>query len=81
MVIVGLFGGASPWSLPLFPMKALTVQGSYVGNLRELHELVDLVSKLPQTPLPLDPRPLDQANQALDDLASGRVVGRAVLVP
>lgn len=81
MVIVGLFGGASPWSLPLFPMKALTVQGSYVGNLRELHELVDLVSKLPQTPLPLDPRPLDQANQALDDLAHGRVLGRAVLVP
>ncbi|QZP09231.1 alcohol dehydrogenase [Caenibius sp. WL] len=81
MVIVGLFGGASPWSLPLFPMKALTVQGSYVGNLQELHELVDLVSTLPQTPLPIDARPLDQANQALDDLASGRVVGRAVLVP
>ena len=25
--------------------------------------------------------PLDQANQALSDLASGRITGRAVLVP
>lgn len=81
MVMVGLFGGASPWPLPFFPMKALTVQGSYVGNLRELHELIDLVSALPQAPLPIDARPLDKANQTLDDLANGRVVGRAVLVP
>ena len=81
MVVVGLFGGASPWSLPLFPMKALTVQGSYVGNLQDLHELIDLVSGLPQTPLPIDARPLDQANRTLDDLANGRVVGRAVLIP
>ena len=81
MILLGLFGGASPWSLPMLPMKAITIQGSYVGNLQELHELVDLVSAMPTAPLPIDPRPLDQANQALHDLEEGRVVGRAVLLP
>ncbi len=27
MVMVGLFGGAAPWSLPLIPMKAATIRG------------------------------------------------------
>jgi hypothetical protein len=35
LVIVGLFGGGAPWALPLIPIKAITIQGSYVGNLRE----------------------------------------------
>jgi propanol-preferring alcohol dehydrogenase len=40
LVIVGLFGGGAPWALPLIPIKAATIQGSYVGNLHELHDLV-----------------------------------------
>ena len=32
LVIVGLFGGGAPWALPLIPIKAITIQGSYVGN-------------------------------------------------
>src|ERR1700688_2456660 len=43
LVIVGLFGGGAPWALPLIPIKAITIQGSYVGNLRETQELLDLV--------------------------------------
>ena len=34
LVIVGLFGGGAPWALPLIPIKAVTIQGSYVGNLK-----------------------------------------------
>ena len=33
LVIVGLFGGGATWALPLIPIKAITIQGSYVGNL------------------------------------------------
>src|SRR6187397_3641717 len=29
LVIVGLFGGGAPWALPLIPIKAITIQGSY----------------------------------------------------
>ncbi|MGN6747650.1 MAG: alcohol dehydrogenase catalytic domain-containing protein, partial [Xanthobacteraceae bacterium] len=42
-VIVGLFGGDLTLSLPPIPMRALTVQGSYVGSLAEMAELMELV--------------------------------------
>ena len=81
LVIVGLFGGGAPWALPLIPIKAITIQGSYVGNLRETEELLDLVRDQKIAPIPVTPMPLARANEALLDLQKGRLVGRAVLVP
>lgn len=81
LVIVGLFGGAMTLAVPLVPMKALTIQGSYIGSPTELRELVALVREhgLPATPL--DRRPLTAAPTALDDLRRGKVLGRVVLTP
>jgi alcohol dehydrogenase/propanol-preferring alcohol dehydrogenase len=81
LVIVGLFGGGATWALPLIPIKAITIQGSYVGNLRETQELLDLVRAKKIAPIPVTPMPLAQANQALTDLKNGKLVGRAVLTP
>jgi D-arabinose 1-dehydrogenase-like Zn-dependent alcohol dehydrogenase len=81
LVIVGLFGGGAPWALPLIPIKAVTIQGSYVGNLRETQELLDLVRAKKIAPIPVTPMPLAKANDALVDLQKGRLVGRAILVP
>src|SRR6202165_1862397 len=81
LVIVGLFGGGAPWALPLIPIKAITIQGSYVGNLRETQELLDLVRARKIAPIPVTPMPLAQANQARVDLQQGKLVGRAVLTP
>jgi alcohol dehydrogenase/propanol-preferring alcohol dehydrogenase len=81
LVIVGLFGGGAPWALPLIPIKAITIQGSYVGNLRETAELLELVRSKNIPPIPVTPMPLAQANQALVDLQKGKLVGRAVLTP
>src|SRR6195256_4814575 len=81
LVIVGLFGGGAPWALPLIPIKAITIQGSYVGNLRETQELLDLVRAKKIAPIPVTPMPLAKANDALVDLQKGRLVGRAVLTP
>lgn len=81
LIIVGLFGGGAPWALPLIPIKAVTIQGSYVGNLRETQELLDLVRAKNIAPIPVTPMPLAQANQALTDLQKGKLVGRAVLTP
>ncbi len=81
LIIVGLFGGGAPWALPLIPIKAITIQGSYVGNLRETQELLDLVRTKNIAPIPVTPMPLAQANQALTDLQKGRLVGRAILTP
>src|SRR6201991_3222037 len=81
LVIVGLFGGGATWALPLIPIKAITIQGSYVGNLNETRELLDLVRAKKIAPIPVTPMPLAQANQALTDLQKGKLVGRGVLTP
>ena len=81
LVIVGLFGGGATFALPLIPIKAVTIQGSYVGNLRETQELLDLVRAKKVPPIPVTPLPLAKANDALVDLQKGKLVGRAVLTP
>ena len=81
LVIVGLFGGGATWALPLIPIKAITIQGSYVGNLRETQELLDLVRTKNVAPIPVTPLPLAKANEALLDLQKGKLVGRAILTP
>lgn len=60
LVMVGLFGGGAPWALPLIPIKAITIQGSYVGNLRETQELIDLVREKRIAPIPVTKVPLKQ---------------------
>jgi D-arabinose 1-dehydrogenase-like Zn-dependent alcohol dehydrogenase len=81
LVIVGLFGGGATWALPLIPIKAITIQGSYVGNLKETQELLDLVRTKKIAPIPVTRVPLANANEALIDLQKGKLVGRAVLTP
>jgi alcohol dehydrogenase, propanol-preferring len=81
LVIVGLFGGGATWALPLIAMKAVTIQGSYVGNLRETAELLDLVRTRKIAPIPVTTMPLAKANQALTELQQGKLVGRAILTP
>src|SRR5690606_27879631 len=79
LVMVGLFGGGSNWPLALIPLKALSILGSYVGNLAELRELMELVRAGRVPPIPVSRYPLPQADSVLDALRQGKVVGRAVL--
>jgi D-arabinose 1-dehydrogenase-like Zn-dependent alcohol dehydrogenase len=81
LVMVGLFGGDSPLSLASMPMRMLTIEGSYVGNLEELHELMALVRNGKVQPMPYSTRPLEAANDVLEELKAGKIVGRVVLRP
>jgi D-arabinose 1-dehydrogenase-like Zn-dependent alcohol dehydrogenase len=80
-IIVGLFGGDITLSLPLLPIRAITIQGSYVGSLAEMKELLALVATGSVPPMPVSERRLDQVNAVLEELKAGRIVGRAVLTP
>jgi D-arabinose 1-dehydrogenase-like Zn-dependent alcohol dehydrogenase len=80
-VIVGLFGGEVTLSLPLLPMRAITVQGSYVGSLAEMKELLALVATGKVPAVPISERRLSEANAVLEELKAGRIIGRAVLTP
>ncbi len=81
VVIVGLFGGGFSMPIPMFPMRALTIGGSYVGSPADAAEMMELVRAGKVDPIPVEERPLDQASKSLDDLREGSVLGRVVLTP
>ena len=79
LIQVGLFGGELMLSLPLMAIRALTVQGSYVGNPKELRAVVALAQSGDLQPLPVTLMPQSEANAALMRLRDGQVTGRIVL--
>jgi D-arabinose 1-dehydrogenase-like Zn-dependent alcohol dehydrogenase len=81
LVIIGLFGGAMTVPVPLFPLKGITVRGSYVGSLQEMSDMMELVRAGKVPPMPVKTRPLDAAWETLEDLRHGKIVGRVVLTP
>jgi D-arabinose 1-dehydrogenase-like Zn-dependent alcohol dehydrogenase len=81
VIVVGLFGGAAQLSVPLLPLKAATVMGSYVGRLDEMQAMMQLAraGKLPA--LPVETRPLAEVGDVLARLKAGKIVGRTVVQP
>jgi len=78
-VLCGLYGGELSHPLPPIAQRGIGIIGSYVGNLQELKEVVALAKKKKLRPMPVETRPGDQANSALEDLKAGKVLGRIVL--
>lgn len=80
LVTVGLFGGAAPWPLPLITLKSVKIHGSYVGSLTEFKELMELAKSGAMKPIPSKSFPLDEAENVLNALEAGGILGRAILV-
>jgi propanol-preferring alcohol dehydrogenase len=79
VVVTGLIGGGYSTAVAMFPLKAMTIEGTQTGTLQEAYELIGLVRAKNIAPPPIAERPLDQASATLDDLRAGRIVGRVVL--
>lgn len=79
IVIVGLFGGSATIQIPYIPMRAISIQGSYVGSTAELEALLTLARRGTLPPLPLTCHPLSRADAVLNELRQGTVTGRAIL--
>ncbi len=77
--VVG-YGGRVDLAALQVIFSEINVVGNLVGNYTELAELMALAAA-GKVHLHTQTYSLDQANEALDDLAAGRVRGRAVLVP
>ncbi len=80
LVIVGLYGGALNIPIPFIPMNARIIQGSYVGTLEDMAELMELVRAGKIAPIAIHERPFSEANAALADLKAATVQGRQVLI-
>jgi alcohol dehydrogenase len=79
VVVTGLIGGAYSTAVAMFPLKAITIEGTTTGTLAEARELIDLVRAEDIKPPPISERPLSEASAALDSLRAGKIVGRVVL--
>ena len=80
LIVVGLYGGSLTIPIPFIPMNARIIQGSYVGDLEDMGELMAMVRQGKIAPIEITERPLREVNQALIDLKAGNVCGRQVLV-
>ena len=81
LIVVGMFGGAMTVPIPLLVMRGISIEGSYVGSLAEMSELLELVKKTGLPNLPIVIRPMSQINDAFDDMRIGHVLGRTVFEP
>jgi len=79
VIVVGLYGGRFSMPIPMFPFRELSIIGSYAGSLANAVEMLDLVKSGGVVPIPIEMRPLDQAENTLNDLRQGKIVGRVVL--
>ena len=79
VVVTGLLGGNFTTPVAMFPLKAMTVEGTLTGTLDEANELMAMARAGAIAAPPIRERPLGEAQAALDDLRGGRVAGRVVL--
>ena len=79
VVVTGLIGGGYSTAVAMFPLKAMTIEGTQTGTLAEARELIDMVRTKNIAAPPIAERPLAQASATLDDLRAGKIVGRVVL--
>ena len=77
-VLVGLYGGEIPVSLVTLAQRAMTIQGSYVGTVDELREVVALAQSGKLKPIPVQSCSMDEISGVLDRLKAGGVPGRVV---
>jgi len=81
VVVAGLIGGEFKIPIPMFPLRAISIIGTFVGSLDDARDMIKLVQSGTISPIPIEVRPLDQASATLDDLRAGKITGRVVLQP
>ena len=78
-ILVGMLGGKYEVQLPLMTLSTRTMKGCYLGSIDEMGELMDLVRAGKIDPVPVESRPASEANEALQDLKSGKIKGLVCL--
>jgi D-arabinose 1-dehydrogenase-like Zn-dependent alcohol dehydrogenase len=81
VAVTGLLGGGFSTAVAMFPIKAMTIEGTLTGTLAQAREVIALARGGQLLPIPIRERPMRDAQAVLDDLRAGKVTGRVVLTP
>ena len=73
-------GGEVKISTAELVAREISIMGSFVGSFTDLVEITNLTER-GELISEVSTYPLKEVNRALHDLAEGKVVGRAVLIP
>jgi len=79
LILVGLFGGKVTLSIAGTILRAIMVQGSHLGSVGELKDVIALARAQKIKPIPIEMRQLSDVSRTLDELKRGTIVGRAVV--
>ena len=80
LVILAMLVSALAVAIVITPIMERGIQGSYTGSPGDMKELMELVRSGKVDPIPVEKRPACEANQTLDDLKNGKILGRAALM-
>lgn len=81
LIVVGMYGGELSLPIPTLVLRAISLEGSYVGSLAQMRDLMALAHQAGLPELPIALRPLSEINEAFGDMRAGKVIGRTVLQP
>jgi alcohol dehydrogenase/propanol-preferring alcohol dehydrogenase len=81
VIIVGLFGGAANLPVAMIPLKLVSITYSLVGSLEDMREAMRLAQSGKLGSLPIQERPLADADDVLARLKAGQIIGRTILRP
>ena len=79
VAVTGMLGGGFSTAVAMFPIKAMTIEGTLTGTLAQARDVIALARSGRLAPIPIRERPMRDAQAALDDLRAGKVTGRVVL--
>jgi alcohol dehydrogenase len=78
IVVSGLMGGEFNLPTVQWVYKRMTIEGFMVGTLAEAHELMALARSGRIKPIIMREAPMDDAQEWLEQLRAGKVVGRVI---
>lgn len=79
LVLVGVGGGELPLSLASMIFRPRVIMGTVTGSRQHLRDVIALAQAGKFVPFPVTRMAKDRANEAIDLLGAGKVIGRIVL--
>jgi len=81
VIVVGMHGGQLKTPIALIPVRELTLEGSFVGSLTDVQEMLKALkeSELGAVPPVHTMRSMSDLNQVMSELHDGKLLGRCIL--